>query len=218
MPRTHTALFLALAAAALAGPASAQSVTMQGTLGDSKALLMVNGAPVTLGVGASAQGVTLRSLRNGQAEVEIGGKRQLLAIGSAPVSVGGGAGSATGAGEIVLPAGPGGHFMAQGAINGKPVRFMVDTGATTIAMSLSDAERIGVDWKRGQRSLSQTAGGVVPIYMLNLTSVRVGEVEVYNVAAAVIQAEMPFILLGNSFLSRFSISTTSDTMRLSKTR
>ena len=132
--------------------------------------------------------------------------------------MGGGAGGGGGAGEIVLPAGTGGHFMAQGAINGKPVRFMVDTGATTISMSQSDADRIGLDWKRGQRALMQTAGGVVPIYTLSLTSVRVGEVEVYNVAASVIQAEMPFILLGNSFLSRFSISTTSDTMRLSKTR
>jgi aspartyl protease family protein len=211
-------VLLALAPLLLAGPALAQSVSMQGMLGDSKALLVINGAPVTLGVGASAQGVTLRSLRNGQAEVEVGGKRQVLGIGSAPVSVGGGAGGGSGAGEIVLPVGPGGHYGAQGAINGKPVTFMVDTGATSVAMSQSEADRLGLDWKRGQRSLSQTAGGVVPVYQLNLTSVRVGEVEVYNVGASVIQADMPFILLGNSFLSRFSISTSNGTMRLTKSR
>ena len=107
---------------------------MAGSIGDSKALLMINGAPHTLAVGSTVKGVTLKRVMPGQAEVEIGGKSLLVAIGGAPASVGGGgAGGATGR-EILIAAGPGGHFVTSGQINGKPVQFMVDTGATVVAM------------------------------------------------------------------------------------
>ncbi|OGA97965.1 MAG: hypothetical protein A3E25_22020 [Burkholderiales bacterium RIFCSPHIGHO2_12_FULL_69_20] len=112
--------------------------------------------------------------------------------------------------------GPGGHFNAQGTINGKPVSFMVDTGATSVAMSQSEANRIGLDWKRGRPGLTSTANGPVPIYAINLTSVRVGTVEIANVAAVVVPSDMPMILLGNSFLNRFSMRRDNDVMRLEK--
>lgn len=202
---------LALAASA----ATAQNVSLAGSLGDSKALLMIDGAPHTLAIGSTVKGVTLRRVMGAQVEIEIGGKKLTVAMGGAPASVGGGGGGASGR-EIAINVGPGGHFVASGSINGKPVQFMVDTGATSIAMSLSEANRIGLDWKSGQRTLSQTAGGVVPVYIVSLNSVRIGDVEVFNVAAAVVQAEMPIVLLGNSFLSRFSMRRESDVMRLEK--
>ena len=81
------ALGLALVLAAV-GPASAQTppqqVMLAGSLGQSKALLMVNGQPLTLGVGQSAGGVTLRSLSDGQAEVLVGGQTLLLRLGASP--------------------------------------------------------------------------------------------------------------------------------------
>ena len=194
----------------------AQTVTMAGSIGDSKALLMINGAPHTLAVGSTVKGVTLKRVMPGQAEVEIGGKTMMVAMGGAPASVGaGGGGGATGR-EILIAAGPGGHFITSGQINGKPVQFMVDTGATTIAMARSEAERIGIDWKTGQRGVSQTAGGMVITYSVSLTSVRIGDVEVFGVNAMILPSEMPFVLLGNSFLSRFAMRRDSNVMKLEK--
>jgi aspartyl protease family protein len=204
----------ALGLVLLACGAAAQSVSLQGMLGETKAVLVIDGAPHTLGVGDSAKGVTLKSLRAGQAEVLAGGRTQVLVLGGAQVSVGKGAGVGPGGTEIVISVGLGGHFITGGAINGKPVQFMVDTGATTIALSQSLADRIGLDWKRGQRGIGQTAGGDVPVFTVNLTRVRVGEVEVHNVAAMVLPAEMPHVLLGNSFLSRFQMTRENDVMTL----
>jgi aspartyl protease family protein len=207
---------LAAVLCALAAPAAwSQTVSLSGTLGASKALLLIDGQPHMVAVGSTVKGVTLTRLADGEAEVETGGKRALLRLGAAPARVGssGGVGGAT---EIVLHVGTGGHFLTQGAINGKPVRFLVDTGATAVAMSISEANRIGLDWRNGQRGYSATAGGTVPVYGVTLRSVRVGEVEVFNVDAVVLQAEMPAILLGNTFLNRFSMRRDADTMRLER--
>ncbi|MCG3190499.1 MAG: hypothetical protein LKCHEGNO_03232 [Burkholderiaceae bacterium] len=206
-----------IVALAIAAPAllHAQSVSMAGSIGDSKALLMINGAPHTLAVGATVKGVTLRRVMPGQAEVEIAGKTLVVAMGGAPASVGGGGGGATGR-EILIAAGPGGHFVTSGRINGKTVQFMVDTGATSVAIGRGDAERLGIDWKSGQRSLSQTAAGVVVSHSVSLTSVRIGDVEVFGVAATIVPAEMPFVLLGNSFLGRFTMRRDANVMKLEK--
>jgi aspartyl protease family protein len=211
-----TARVAAVLCALAALPAAwAQTVSLSGTLGASKALLLIDGQPHMVAVGSTVKGLTLTRLGDGEAEVETGGKRALLRLGAAPARVGssGGVGGAT---EIVLHVGTGGHFLTQGSINGKPVQFLVDTGATVVAMSVNEATRIGLDWRNGQRGYSSTAGGTVPVYGVMLRSVRIGEVEVFNVDAVVLQADMPAILLGNSFLNRFSMRRDSDTMRLER--
>ena len=81
-------------------------------------------------------------------------------------------------------------------------------------MSQSEANRIGLDWKRGRPGITNTANGPVPVYGINLSSVRVGTVEVANVAAVVLPSDMPMVLLGNSFLSRMSMKRDNDVMRL----
>ena len=207
---------LALVEALLASTAKAQTVTLSGSLGASKALLLIDGQPQTLAVGASARGVTLRRLGDGEAEVEIGGRKLLLLLGASPSRLGVDGATPPSNTAIVLPMGPGGHFSAQGMINGKGVIFMVDTGATTVAMSQSEANRIGLDWQRGRPGLTQTANGPVPVYAINLSSVRIGTVEVANVAAVVLPSDMPMVLLGNSFLSRFSMRRDNDVMRLDR--
>jgi aspartyl protease family protein len=212
--RRHFTVALACAAPMLL---QAQTVSMAGSIGDTKALLMINGVPHTLAVGSTVKGVTLKRVMPGQAEVEIAGKTLTVAIGGAPASVGagGGGGGATGR-EILIAAGPGGHFVTSGQINGKAVQFMVDTGATSVAMGVGEAERLGIDWRSGQRGASQTAAGVVATYAVSLTSVRIGDVEVFGVNAMILPAEMPFVLLGNSFLGRFSMRRDSNVMRLEK--
>ena len=214
MDRWHRLLATLVLAAPLV--THAQTVSMAGSIGETKALLMINGAPHTLAVGSTIKGVTLKRVMPGQAEVEIAGKTLMVAMGGAPASVGGGGGSSANGREILIAAGPGGHFVTSGQINGKAVQFMVDTGATVVAMGRGEAERIGIDWKNGQRSLSQTAGGVVASYSVSLTSVRIGDVEVFGVNAMVLPAEMPFVLLGNSFLSRFAMRRDSNVMKLEK--
>ena len=200
----------------LAAGAMAQSVSLQGSMGSNKALLVIDGQPQMLEVGGSARGVTLRRLGDGEAEVELGGKRLQLRLGAAPARLGDG-GAAAGAGStIVLPMGSGGHFMAAGSINGKTVNFMVDTGATAVALSQAEANRIGLDWKRGRPGLTSTANGNVPVYTINLTSVRVGDVDMANVPGVVVPSDMPFVLLGNSFLNRFNMRRDNDVMRLEK--
>ena len=199
----------ALVFAALA--AQAQGVALTGTMG-SRALLVIDGQPQVLAVGDSARGVKLLSLDGDQARVDVKGQVIALRVGAAQVSVGGPAGAS--GREMVMTAGPGGHFLADGSINGRAVRFMVDTGATNIALSTAEATRLGIDWQRGQRGYASTANGTIAVYRVNLRSVRVGDVEVANVDATVGAGPMPHVLLGNSFLSRFSMRRESDVMRL----
>jgi len=209
----------ALLLAVLAGqPAAAQadSVALAGMLGG-KALLVVNGTPPkTLAAGEAHQGVRLISTSGDQAVVEQSGRRLTLRVGEAPLSVG----SATAGGgrgtRIVLNEGSGGHFLGAGQVNGRAVQFMVDTGATTVAMSVADAERAGIAYKAGQPVLLSTANGPAQGYRLKLNSVRIGEVEVYDVEAVVTPQPMPFVLLGNSFLSRFQMRREGNLMTLER--
>lgn len=205
----------ALLAAAAWGAAVAQSVQLAGSMGR-KALIVVDGQPFTLGVGESAAGVTLLQFADGQAVVQRAGATMALRLGAAPARLTATAPGPAPAQEIVLPVGLGGHYTASGAINGRPVQFMVDTGATLVAISQAEAERIGLDWRKGERGATQTANGAVPVHLLNLDAVRVGEVEVNHVAAVVVPAPMPFVLLGNSFLGRFDLKRDNDVLRLQR--
>ncbi|MDP3084544.1 MAG: retropepsin-like aspartic protease, partial [Rubrivivax sp.] len=93
-------------------------------------------------------------------------------------------------------------------------RFMVDTGATVVALSRADAERFGIDWRQSEPGMTQTANGAVAVHRIMLARVRVGEVELAQVAAVIVPAAMPHVLLGNSFLSRLQMRRDNDVMRL----
>ncbi len=187
---------------------------MSGSLGE-KALLVIDGTPRTVAAGATVSGVKVISVSGSQAVVEVGGKRQTLLLGGAQVNLGGAASAGSGT-QIVLAAGPGGHFITSGSINGRAVRFLVDTGATNIAMSEAVARSIGVDFSKGERGISNTANGQVVAHRVSLREVRIGDVTVYNVAATVVPAPMEMVLLGNSFLSRFQMKRDADVLMLEK--
>lgn len=196
--------------------ASAQTVTMNGAIGTRQALLVIDGHPQAVAVGSMVKGVRLLALSPTQAEVEIGGARRTLTLGAGPVRVAGGGSGGSGR-EIVLTAGPGGHFLTAGAINGRATNFLVDTGATSVAIGQADADRMGLDYKNStRRGFAETANGRVPAYGVTLTSVRVGDVEVANVEAVVLPAAMSHVLLGNSFLTRFQMKRENDVLRLEK--
>ncbi len=205
-----------LALLAATGGASAQSVALQGMLG-SKALLIVDGgAPRSVAPGDTHQGVKVVSTAGDQAVVEIGGKRHTLRVGDVPASVGSSGGAGPRGHKVVLTAGTGGHFLTQGAINGRAVQFLVDTGATDVGLSAVDAERIGLEYKSGRPIRLNTANGVSQGWWVKLASVRLGDVEVYDVDASVSLAPMPFVLLGNSFLTRFQMRRDNDQMVLER--
>jgi aspartyl protease family protein len=182
----------------------------------SKALLIVDGSPPkSVAVGESFKGVKLISALGDQAVVEIEGKKHSLRIGEAPASVGSG-GDAAGGNKVVLSASSGGHFLTLGQINGRSVQLMVDTGASMVSISSADAERLGLKYKGGAMGQVSTANGLVSAWRTQLTSVRVGDVMVYNVDALVSAGSMPYVLLGNSFLSRFQMTRSNDQMVLEK--
>ena len=206
---------LGVALTVLASAALAQSVAMTGGMGR-KALLVINGGqPKALAAGESHQGVTVISVTSEQAVVELAGRRQTVTLGGAPVSVGGRSGGGGGT-HIVLTAGQGGHFVAQGSINGRSTQFVVDTGATMVSMGASEARRLGIPYETGQRMQAHTANGVTTGYRISLGTLRIQDVEVHNVEAAVMPMGMPYILLGNSFLSRFQMKQENGTMTLER--
>jgi len=185
---------------------------MGGSLG-SNALLVIGGKPRNVAVGATVDGVRLVSVSGNDAVVEVKGQRVTLHLGGAQVNLGGKQSEGSGK-QITLTADGVGHFYANGSINGKSVRFVVDTGATTVAMSQDEADRLGLDYKNGSRGMSRTANGVVPFYRTSLSAVRIGDVQVYNVEASVLPGQMGYILLGNSFLTRFQMKRENDVMTL----
>lgn len=195
----------------LATAAQAQSVSLAGRMGE-RALLVVNGTPYTVAVGATAAGVKLLRWQGDEAEVDVPGGRLRLRVGGTPAQLG--VSNAPPAREIVMTAGSGGHFTPEGAVNGRAARFLVDTGATLVAIGVDEAARLGLDLSGATRGVSQTANGPVPVQVIVLDRVRVGAVEVSNVGAVIVPQTMPFILLGNSFLSRFQMRRDNDVMQL----
>ena len=198
---------LALAAAG----AAATEVRLVGTFGDKAAILVIDGGePRTVRVGREAGGVTVVSVARDSAVIEIEGVRRTLARGQH---------YATGADarqSVTLAADTSGHFVSEGAINGSPVRFVVDTGATMVALPAVDARRIGLDYRKGELALTKTAGGVVPVYRVRFDSVRLGAIEIASVEGVVIEQGLDIALLGMSFLSRLEMKNEGRVMTLTR--
>ena len=211
IPRRHFTL-LAVALCLVYGGAAAQDVGLAGVMG-SKALLMIDGGePQAVAVGQSLAGVKVISVQGDQAVVEIGGRKRPLRVGQHAI----GAAPADGSGTIVMTADNQGHFYATGSVNGAAVRFLVDTGATMVSLGASDARRIGLDFNRGQKGMTQTANGQTMVSKVRLDTVRIGDVTLHNVDALIHQTEMPMALLGMSFLNRMEMQRDGSTMTLRK--
>ena len=213
----RTPFFLIMLLALNLSEASAQSVVLSGVAGGRALLTVDTSTPRFLSPGQTHQGVKLLSMQGESATVEINGQRQTLRVGEAPVSVGrGGTPASAGPARIVLTADGQGHFMPTGQINGRAVQFMVDTGASQVVMSESDARRIDLKFEQGQPVRVSTANGMATGYRVALSSVRVGEVQVFEVPAIVLPQAMPYILLGNSFLTRFQMQRNNDQLTLER--
>jgi aspartyl protease family protein len=209
--RSPALLFLALLALA----AHATDVTVIG-LFPGKAVITVNrGIPHTISVGErTAEGVMLVSSGHDSAVLEIDGVKQTLEMGQhfeTPAATGG-----SGRQSVTLSRDGNGHFMTDAQVNGGHVRFMVDTGATLVSLSVADAQRLGVDYTKGQLGYSVMADGRrVPSWRVILDTVTVGDVTAYSVDGLVTQGNgTP--LLGMSFLARMEMRNEGQNLTLTK--
>jgi aspartyl protease family protein len=181
----------------------------------SKAVVVIDGgAPRVLSVGQKpVGGVTLISTDRESATLDIDGQKKTLRIGQHHA----GPASASSRQSVTLTADPRGHFIVDGQVNGGAVRFLVDTGATMIALSSADANRLGIDYRKGQRALMGTANGAVVSYRVKLDTVRVGDIVVNNIDAAVLEGNLAApALLGMSFLNRMEMRREGQTMVLTR--
>ena len=157
----------------------------------------------------SPEGLVLISADTSEAIIEVNGRQEVLRLGLVTTIPGSEANpdpAWKGPASITMWADPSGFFYAPGLINGYPVRFLVDTGATTVALSSELAERIGIDYAKGERGIASTAAGVTPMYGLDLKSVTVGGIKLSNVSAGVILGAYPTVpLLGMSFLGQLDM-------------
>jgi aspartyl protease family protein len=209
MPRL-TLLAPLLLSLAIALPAHATTVMVM-SLAQDRVELLVDGRVVRqLRSGQSSpEGVRLVAANPREAVVAIDGREHTLTLGQSNLVA------------AILTADALGHFRTTAFVNGQPVPVLVDTGASYVSMSSEYARRIGIDHRAGQRVPMQTANGRIEAWRVNLASVRVGDITLYNVDGVVAEAGsevtgMP--VLGMSFLNLVDMQRRGATLTLSRRR
>lgn len=193
-------------------PTLAASVSVMGLFKDKAIVSVDGGKPRTLSVGQVVQGVKLISADSSSASFEVDGKPRTLSMGQ---SFAGGPATAERQ-SISLTADARGHFAAAGSLNGYPVSFLVDTGATSIAINATEAKRMGLDYRSGQAVGVSTAAGVVPAWRVKFNTVKVGSITLNQVDGMVVETGLNMPLLGMSFLNRMEMRRDGQTMTLTQ--
>lgn len=166
-----------------------------------KAVIIIDGKQRVLRKNTtSPEGVTLISANSNEAILEVDGEQKSYTLGN-QVSI---KFSETEPGRTVSIAPTNDLYLVNGSINDFQVQFLVDTGASSVAMNRQTAKRLGLNFRMdGQEGLSETASGYSKIYVVNLEKVTVGDIVLEDVEGVVHDSEFPrIILLGNSFLSK----------------
>jgi aspartyl protease family protein len=203
---------IALLGILLSSGALAADIRVVGLFANKAVLSVDGGQPRTFRVGEQpVEGARLIAVEGDSAVFEIDGKRRTLKIGQPYASK-----APSGAASVTLSADATGHFLADGTVNGAAMRFLVDTGATLIALPSADARRAGVIYANAPRGVVSTAGGPATAYKVKLDSVSVGGVTLTNVDAVVLDQGLAMPLLGMSFLSRMDMQRVGQTMVLKK--
>lgn len=203
---------LALAFVLYGLPAAAADIALVGLMTDKAMVIIDGGKRQTLSVGGAAvSGVKLVAVESGVAEFEIDGKRRRMQIGQSVVSV-----AKTEKPRVVLAADQRGHFVTPGSINGAPMRFLVDTGASLIALGASDARRARIDPAKGTPAMVMTANGAVRVSRVRLDKVKVGDIVLNDIEASVHSQDMPIVLLGMSFLNRMEMHRDAASLTLTQ--
>lgn len=184
-----------------------------------KAFVMINGTgPHSLSVGQTKKEVKLLSADSASATFLIEGKRQVLGMGQA-VSVGSSSASADGGVNtpVNLYADSAGHFFGKLTINGVSLKYLVDTGATSVAMNSADAQFAKIDFEKGEKIRVSTANGIALAYLLTLNTLKIGTIVLHNVEVTVTEGgSPPFVLLGMSAQNRLDMKRQGDILTMSK--
>ncbi len=162
----------------------------------------------------SPEGVVLISADSHEAELEVDGERRRYALGS-HVS------TRYSKPELVFAKiwrDPSGAYTTVGSINGRTVNFLVDTGASAVALDAGEAQRLGIAYKlKGTRIMVRTANGATPAYELMLEQVQVGDISLNQVRGFVLEANGPGkVLLGMSFLNQVKMENQGALLLLQK--
>lgn len=208
-------VFLAFLLLLAGSSAAARQVSVHGVMGDQALLSIDNGAPRSVRSGQTFQGIRVVSIQGDQVWLDVDGSRQVLRVGQSPIHVTPSGGDTSGR-RIVIGASSAGHYVTQGQINGKTIAMVVDTGATLLSIGEPDAQRLGLDYRSGQRLRIVTANGDTLGWRVRLATVKVGDVVLREVDAVVNVVAMPYVLLGNSFLSSFQMSQNNGQLVLEK--
>lgn len=176
------------------------------------AFVIIDGRQQQLKVGATGdRGVKLLKATTKQGVFLIDGKRVSLGMSRRI----GGTYRAAPKAITRIAEGFGGHFYADVVVNGRSSKAVIDTGATSIAMSASQARALDIDYRQGQSIRVATASGTANAYRIFLDRVKVGSAEGVNVEASVIEGDgPPVILIGNTFLRNFNMSIQAGVMTL----
>jgi aspartyl protease family protein len=179
-----------------------------------KAVLQIDGTQRILQQGdTSPEGIRLLAANSEEAVLEINGQQMRRPLASHINSY------------FARPQNPTVHiwpeqgmYKVRGSINGGGVDFLVDTGATLVALSEAMAQRLGIDFRSpGKRRMVSTASGLAPAHQVVLDRVTIGEIELRRVEAVVLEGDaLPHALLGMSFLGRLEMRNTGQVLELQK--
>ncbi len=190
----------------------AAEVALVGLLPGRAMVVVDGGKRQTVAVGASTnEGVKLVAIESGAALFEIDGKSRRLQVGQNVVSS-----PSAEKPTLTLVADARGHYVVPGSINGASMRFLVDTGATFISLGAADARRARIDHLKGTPGMTQTANGVVKVWKVRVSNVKVGGISLSDVEATVHEQDMPIVLLGMSFLNRMEIKRDGQSMTMTQ--
>ncbi len=180
-----------------------------------KAVLIINGGkPKTLSVGQTSDGVKLIAADSQAATLQIEGNTKRLSMGQAASVVGKSSGVAASA---VLYANSQGHYVSDCQINGASLKFLLDTGATSVALNSGDAKFANIDYKRGEPMQVSTANGVVTAYRVTIATLKIGGITLNQVDATVLEGgSPPLVLMGMSALSRIDMKREDIALTLTK--
>lgn len=209
-------VFLSVTMCLLTAPVLAATQLNVVGLFSNKAVVAINGsAPQTIAAGQTKSGVKLISASSDSATFLVEGKQQTLRMGQAASVAGGNAPENNS--PVSLYADQAGHFFGNLSINGVSLKYVVDTGATTVALNSGDAKYAKIDYEKGERITMSTANGDVSAYLVKISTLKIGTIILNNVEATVNEGgSPPVVLLGMTALNRMSMKNENSILTLSK--
>ena len=179
-----------------------------------KAMLVIDGRQKILKKGQTFQGVKLISSDSDAVVLELHGTEKTFQLGT---EISTSFKKSDPGKELVIWQDMYNMFNIHGSINNFSVKFLIDTGASSVALNSNTAKRIGLNYKKGTPIAASTASGIAKAYQITLDKVKIGHIQLYNVKAAVLEGAFPTdVLLGQSFLERIHMVRDGQKMKLRK--